>query len=279
MIWKVDDLENGFVMPMKGWWWTLSINPFLHHDAFPNCLPSNSNITLRNGFDISYIGVCLVSFRLKNKNPSKKETRCWNNELHPRKLTWIPKMMGLGKGNGTLKWRHFWYLYVRFPSGEYIKDRGIRWVWPLPATVSTRIITFLVGDSYKPLFTTVTGMGPHPRYTCYLKFSSFRLVDGEHLHVVGVPEPTFMKTENPKSLTPIPHLPVTYIFGTRGSSYLIYWQLGAWFQIYWELEDQGMLRQKRYPSKKSDPRSDPRNSRTPSPTKTWASTVIALAAT
>ena len=22
--------------------------------------------------------------------------------LHPRKLTWIPKMMGLGKGNGTL---------------------------------------------------------------------------------------------------------------------------------------------------------------------------------
>ena len=37
-----------------------------------------------------------------------------------------------------------------------------------------------------------------------------------------------------------PHLPVTYIFGTRGSSYLIYWQLGAWFQIYRErTEDQG----------------------------------------
>ena len=32
---------------------------------------------------------------------------------------------------------------------------------------------------------------------------------------------------------PYPHLPVTYIFGTSGSSYLIYWQLGAWFQIYW----------------------------------------------
>ena len=38
-----------------------------------------------------------------------------------------------------------------------------------------------------------------------------------------------------------PHLPVTYIFGTWGSSYLIYWQLGAWFQIYRELEDEGKL--------------------------------------
>ena len=39
---------------------------------------------------------------------------------------------------------------------------------------------------------------------------------------------------------PIPHLPFPYIFGTRGYSYLIYWQLGGWFQIYRELEDQGM---------------------------------------
>ncbi len=33
---------------------------------------------------------------------------------------------------------------------------------PLPVTVTTRIITFLVGDSYKPSFATVTGRGPHP---------------------------------------------------------------------------------------------------------------------
>ena len=35
---------------------------------------------------------------------------------------------------------------------------------PFPVTVITRIITFLVGNPYKPLFATVTGKGPHPRY-------------------------------------------------------------------------------------------------------------------
>ena len=35
---------------------------------------------------------------------------------------------------------------------------------PLPVTVTTRIITFLEGDPYKPSFPTVTGRGPHPRY-------------------------------------------------------------------------------------------------------------------
>ena len=30
---------------------------------------------------------------------------------------------------------------------------------PLPVTVTTRIITFLVGDPYKPSFATVTGRG------------------------------------------------------------------------------------------------------------------------
>ena len=35
---------------------------------------------------------------------------------------------------------------------------------PLPVAVTTRIITFLVGDSCKPLFATVTGRGPHPKY-------------------------------------------------------------------------------------------------------------------
>ncbi len=35
---------------------------------------------------------------------------------------------------------------------------------PLPVTVTTRIITYLVGDSYKPSFATVTWRGPHPKY-------------------------------------------------------------------------------------------------------------------
>ena len=33
---------------------------------------------------------------------------------------------------------------------------------PLPVTVTTRIITFLIGNPYKPSFATVTGRGPHP---------------------------------------------------------------------------------------------------------------------
>ena len=36
---------------------------------------------------------------------------------------------------------------------------------PLTVTVTTRILTFLVGDPYKPSFTTVTVRGPHPTYT------------------------------------------------------------------------------------------------------------------
>ena len=42
------------------------------------------------------------------------------------------------------------------------------WVYiglsPLPVTVTTKIITFLVGDPYKPSFATVTGRGDDPRY-------------------------------------------------------------------------------------------------------------------
>ena len=31
-------------------------------------------------------------------------------EIHPRKLTWMPKMMGLGKGDTGFKYGHFWYV-------------------------------------------------------------------------------------------------------------------------------------------------------------------------
>ena len=41
---------------------------------------------------------------------------------------------------------------------------GTYWVVPLPVTVTTKIITFLVGDPYKPSFATVTGRGDNPRY-------------------------------------------------------------------------------------------------------------------
>ena len=35
---------------------------------------------------------------------------------------------------------------------------------PHPVTVTTRIITFLVGNPYKPSFATVTGWGVDPMY-------------------------------------------------------------------------------------------------------------------
>ena len=35
---------------------------------------------------------------------------------------------------------------------------------PLPLTVTTRSIIFVIGDSYKPSFATVTGRGHHPMY-------------------------------------------------------------------------------------------------------------------
>ena len=37
--------------------------------------------------------------------------------------------------------------------------------WKVYLPVTTRTIIFLVGDPYKPSFVTVTGRGPHPRYT------------------------------------------------------------------------------------------------------------------
>ena len=46
----------------------------------------------------------------------------------------------------------------------------IYWAWPLPRIpVTTRIITFLVGNPYKPLFATATGKGPHPMYLYMFK--------------------------------------------------------------------------------------------------------------
>ena len=51
------------------------------------------------------------------KGMSKKSSMEWN---HPRKLTAFlgPKMMGLGKGNGTLKKIAFFSIYVRFLTAE-----------------------------------------------------------------------------------------------------------------------------------------------------------------
>ena len=55
---------------------------------------------------------------------------------------------------------------LRKMSGFFFgKDIGITWVVPLRRLpVTTRIITFLVGNPYKPSFATVTGRADNPRY-------------------------------------------------------------------------------------------------------------------
>ena len=48
---------------------------------------------------------------------------------------------------------------------------------PLPVTVTTRIITFLVGDPYKPSFATVTGRGDNPKFIPLLT-TGFKNISG-----------------------------------------------------------------------------------------------------
>ena len=49
---------------------------------------------------------------------------------------------------------------------------GIILLWPPPRMpVTTRIMTCLIGNPYKPSFATVTGRGPHPRYNATASFS------------------------------------------------------------------------------------------------------------
>ena len=53
-------------------------------------------------------------------------------------------------------------------------QRNITWAWhttlyfgfsPFPVVVTTRIVSCLVGDSYKPSFARITGKGDNPNYT------------------------------------------------------------------------------------------------------------------
>ena len=43
---------------------------------------------------------------------------------------------------------------------------------PLPVTVTTRIITFLIGNPYKPSFAPVTGRGAHSTYQTFFGAST-----------------------------------------------------------------------------------------------------------
>ena len=58
---------------------------------------------------------------------------------------------------GLDNWGWAWRVSGVIFSWEFVRST------PLPVTVTTRIITFLVGDPYKPSFATVTGRGVDPR--------------------------------------------------------------------------------------------------------------------
>ena len=68
---------------------------------------------------------------------------------------------------------------VSFPSQVFKKGslRDILYVMstPLPVTVTSGIITFLLGNPYKPSFATVTGRGVDPSYVCIYTWNDFVL--------------------------------------------------------------------------------------------------------
>ena len=79
--------------------------------------------------------------------PQPRPWRIWASETPPWGVSWtsVPKSDSL--------------------LGSFMLNNHIYvGCGPVTVTVTTRIITFLVGDPYKPSFTTVTVRGPHPIY-------------------------------------------------------------------------------------------------------------------
>ena len=79
-------------------------------------------------------------------------------------------MLNLGKcTEGSVGWSSAWIFegWLGWLEGNLTMQflRSIVFLLYGPFPVTTRIITFLVGNSYKPLFATVTGKGPHPMYS------------------------------------------------------------------------------------------------------------------
>ncbi len=67
--------------------------------------------------------------------------------------------------DGSKSWKH----QLQWCLGDgWFYRKGTNTIYlglsPLPVTVTTRIITFLVGDPYKPSFAAVTGRGDNPIY-------------------------------------------------------------------------------------------------------------------
>ncbi len=84
---------------------------------------------------------------------SFRDSQVINHHLHP---SFLPETHHIPNYTGWFMTRS------RLVASQYFG------CGPLTVTVTTRIITFLVGDPYKPSFTTVTVRGPYPMYTLHI---------------------------------------------------------------------------------------------------------------
>ena len=81
----------------------------------------------------------------------------------PHSGQWMPNIIFITR----FKW--FTFIHLIEWLSEYINNTHTHiYIYirstPHPVTVTTRIITFLVGNPYKPSFATVTGWGVDPIY-------------------------------------------------------------------------------------------------------------------
>ena len=84
----------------------------------------------------------------------------------------------------------FWFTFSRHQTeaiSKYIDILIYLRSTPHPVTVTTRIITFLVGDPYKPPFVTVTGWGVDLRYSHISYYVSFFFLWSFHFQFFKAP--------------------------------------------------------------------------------------------
>ena len=107
-----------------------------------------------------YHGICLILGGVKYAN--KNMCKIWKKDQDSGGSATQSKPVIFPKNTCTL-WTCRCEVKSQKALWKSIDD--IPWVWPPHVTVTTKIITFLAGDPYKPSFTTVIVRGPHPRYT------------------------------------------------------------------------------------------------------------------
>ena len=98
------------------------------------------------------MGIYWVSWILSIQIPCRKRSHIPPGES--RNI--IDSKVPAGMGYVIVPWRV--YLFVSCWKSAVYLGCG-----PFPVTVTTRIATFLVGNPYKPSFTTVTGKGATPK--------------------------------------------------------------------------------------------------------------------